>query len=85
MSCPEVQLALRLSGKKTRKITTICFHRGGAGGVGSSSVCGSSNHPSMPVRRSTRVASTWPRAPSSQDARSADASHRASASASANR
>ena len=46
------------------KMLTICFHRGGAFGVASATVTsfGSSNQPSMPVRRSLRESSAMPAA-----------------------
>jgi hypothetical protein len=54
----------RLSGKKTSQIVVACFHRGGAlrgaDGVTTSPATGSSNQPSMPVRRSVRVTSARP-------------------------
>ena len=82
-----MKLASRLSGRKTMKMTTICFHRGGATGaaLSDSTEAGSSNHPSMPVRRSRRRSSTLPCAASSHHSRCGEASHEARESVSEKR
>ncbi len=79
----------RLSGKKVSQMTTACFHLGGAGAAGrrscTSTSAGVSNHPSIPVRRSTRDSPTRPCAEPSHQARCGEDSHAASAAWSANR
>ena len=65
----------RFSGKNPSQIATACFQRGGAAATPG---CGWSNHPSMPVRFSTRATSTSSRPSKSQSARSSDASHASS-------
>ena len=72
-------------------MVTACFHRGGATrGSGSlswssSAEAGTSNQPSMPVRRSTRASWTNSAPLRSHQCRSADDSHAASDLASVNR
>ncbi len=79
-------LVARLSEKKTRMMLTICFHLGGVVGRFriTSKDGGSSNHPSIPVLRTTGDSSTSPCALPIHHARSADCSHTGMLSASAN-
>ena len=82
----------RLVGKKPSQMVTACFHRGGAAGAppGSSArsrsdEAGTSNQPSMPVRRSTRASWTNSSPLRSHQCRSAEDSQAASEPASAKR
>ena len=73
------QVARRFNGKKASQITVPCFQRGGAAGAGvrsaTSVLTGRSNHPSMPVRRSSMLSWTIPWADSSHHRRCSEDSH----------
>ena len=88
----------RFTGKKPSQIVTACFQRGGAGGAevseiaapeasvtGIEPVAGSSNQPSMPVRRFTRSERTNPSPIDNHQDRSGERSQASRASSLAKR